>query len=190
MPETSTHCDPVVSDNVEVALLSRLLTDDGLRKRFCEDRERVVAELADDPATATFLSAIDGGQLDAQAETLLGKRQHEVAELLPQTWRHLGSDARELFRDYAANSPWPEGHLRHLVDACDFVSWLRQSGRAAVDSEFNRISFAATGGRFAVRIIRETSQLLPGVQFLARNRSGHVRQFILSCCGICRTGGR
>ena len=190
MPETATHHNSATADNAEVVLLSRLLSDIGLRKRFCEDREQVVAELTDDATTATFLSAIDFTQLDAQAETLLGKRQHEIAELLPLTWRRLGNDARKLFREYAATSLWPEGHLRHLFDACAFVMWLRQSGWPSVDAEFNRISFAATGGRFAIRIVRETSRWLPGLQFLARTRSGRVRQLILRSCIMRRHDGR
>jgi hypothetical protein len=167
------------SGHSEVALLSRLLSDSQLRQRFREDAQSVALELADDEADVTFLLAIDHAQLEAQAETLVSKRQHEVAQLLPLTWKQLGQEAAGLFRTYAAESAWPEGHTRHLGDAIEFGLWLsRRSQHEPVGSEWNRIRFAASGRRLAARIVRDR-RVRFGLQILVRQRNGRIRQLVL-----------
>jgi hypothetical protein len=76
--------------NDEVSLLARLLGDNELRRRFVDDSQRVAQELTDDPASMEFLMRLDPLQLEAQAETLIAKRQHEVAQFLPETWERHG----------------------------------------------------------------------------------------------------
>lgn len=166
------------SADATVSLMSRLLSDAELRRQFHEDRQSVVARLTDDPEAMAFLESVDSQQLDAQAETLISKRQHEVAELMPQTWLKLSDDAGPLFRNYVEQAPWPEGHLRHVLDALEFATWLSHSQHAVVGSERNRITFAASDGRFSIRLLRNDTVLF-GVQILMRQRSGRIRQSVL-----------
>ena len=166
--------DPDTS-NPSVALMSLLLSDRELRERFRSNRQALVVELTDDPEAAQFLNSIDASQLDAQAETLISKRQHEVAELLPETWRQLGNEAARLFRTYADKAPWPAGHQRHILDAQSFAEWLSQSQQPVIVSEANRIRFIAANSRLAVHLIRDARTLV-GVQVLMRQRNGRIRQ--------------
>lgn len=159
-------------------LLARLLSDGELRRRFRDNREQVVNELTDCDSVAAFLLAIDSEQLDAQAETLIAKRQHEVASTLPGSWHKLGKDACSLFRKYAAESAWPEGHLRHLLDASEFGAWLGRTDRTPVIGEWNRVRFGTTGRRFALHIFRDAT-VLPTLQFLLRWGNGRVCNFML-----------
>lgn len=179
MPDSPAEQCAGHSARSQVALLSRLLSDSHLRQQFYEDRERVAVELADDDADATFLLTIDPVQLEAQAETLISKRQHEVAQLLPLTWKQLGHDAADLFRAYAAESAWPEGHTRHLLDAVEFGLWLsRRSQHKPVGLEWNRTRFAASDGDLAAHFVHERPMRF-GLQILFRQRSGQIRQLVL-----------
>ena len=92
----------------EVSLLSLLLGDVELRRRFIGNSQQVARELTDDPATIEFLMKLDHLQLEKQAESLVSKRQHEVAALMPVTWQQLGGTAVSRFRNFAAESSWPQ----------------------------------------------------------------------------------
>lgn len=165
--------------NDEVSLLARLLGDNALRRRFVADSQQVTRELTDDPDCTEFLASLDHLQLVNQAETLIAKRQHEVAQLLPETWKRPGGISASLFKSYAAESEWPGGHNRHLKDAESFGTWL--VGRAKgelVMTELHRVRFLLSRRRLAVRIVRGC---LTGfrIQILFRQRSGHLRELTL-----------
>ena len=179
MRESSASPGVGQSGHSNVTLLSRLLSDSQLRQRFRADPQRVAVELTDDAADVTFLLSLDHGQLEAQAETLVSKRQHEVAQLLPLTWKQLGHEATSLFRAYASKAAWPEGYTRHLCDAVEFGLWLsRRSQHTPVGLGWNRVRFAASSRRLAVRIIRDR-RVRCGLQILVRQRSERIRQFVL-----------
>lgn len=165
------------TDVTEVAVLSRLLTDAALRRRFAEDPARVAEELTSDTEQLAFLSSLDATQLEAQAETLIGKRRHEVAQILPQTWRQLGTAAADLFQSFVDASPWPEGHRRHLVDADAFAGWLvEQTPRRPIQSEWNRIRFILSARRMSVNFVRDRPGPC-GLQILWRHRNGRLQQW-------------
>lgn len=166
------------ADDSEVDLLSRLLSDSVLRQRFRENSFDVIEELTDSAEAATFLSAINHEQLEAQAETLIGKRRHEVAQLMPLTFERLDGDADELFRSYVSDSPWPKGHSRHLRDAAAFGTWLHtRSPHEAVRIEWNRLCFAESGRTVSAHIMHHRPIRFV-VQLLIRKRNGRVRQFL------------
>lgn len=165
--------------NDEVSLLARLLGDSELRRRFVGDSQRVARELTNNPATIEFLMRLDPLQLKNQAEALVAKRQYEVSQRLPETSKRLGCSEASLFKSYAAESPWPDGHDRHLKDAESFGNWL--VGRAKgelVTTELYRVRFLLSRGRIAVRIVHGG---LIGfrIQILFRQRNGHLRELIL-----------
>lgn len=158
----------------EVALLARLLGDAELRRRFVGDSQLVARELTDDSATIEFLMRLDHRQLENQAETLVAKRQHEVAELLPETWQQLGRTAISRFRNYVAESSWPDGHTRHIRDADAFAGWLfDQQIRELEIAEWNRLRFRLTERRLTLRIVTN-GLILPRLQILLRKRDGRI----------------
>lgn len=171
--------DDVQRSDDEVSLLARLLGDAELRRRFVHDSRQVARELTDDSSSLEFLLALDHRQLEEQAETLISKRQHEVAQLLPETWQRLGDRSTPLFKDYLAVSVWPEGHNRHLRDAEAFGLWL--AGRAdsqLIQAEWNRVRFRLSTSRVAFGIVRG-GLLRYQIQILFRRSSGQVRELIL-----------
>lgn len=173
------NIDDDQNSNDEVSLLARLLGDAEVRRRFVGDSQLVARELTDDPATVEFLMRLDHLQLESQAETLVAKRKHEVSQLLPETWERLGSSSASLFKSYAAESIWPDGHDRHLKDAESFGSWLVGRARSElVMTELHRVRFLLSRRRLSVRIVRGG---LIGfrVQILFRDRSAHVHELIL-----------
>ena len=83
-----------------------------------------------------LLAQIDAGSLEHQADTLIQKRWHEVTKLLPNTIEKI-DDVWTIFRYFATRS-WPEGHLRHFVDAHNFVSFLEENQIVKVDAAEKR----------------------------------------------------
>ncbi len=160
--------------NDEVSLLARLLGDNELRQRFVGDSQLVARELTDNPGSIEFLMRLDHQQLECQAETLVAKRQHEVAELLPETWQQLGRTAVSRFRNYVAESSWPDGHTRHIRDADAFAGWLfdRQIWELEI-AEWNRLRFRLTERRLALRILTD-GLILPRLQILFRKKDGRI----------------
>lgn len=163
----------------EVSLLARLLGDNALRRRFVADSQQVTRELTDDPGCIEFLASLDHFQLENQAETLVAKRQHEVAQLLPETWKRPGGISASLFKSYAEESDWPDGHNRHLKDAESFGTWLVGHAKGElVVTELHRVRFLLSRRRLAVRIVRG-GLIGYRIQILFRQRSGHLRELIL-----------
>ncbi|MGZ0172527.1 MAG: hypothetical protein ACKVHE_23555 [Planctomycetales bacterium] len=177
MSDTPSDDDRV--PDAEVAVLARLLSDVELRRRFVEDPERVALEITDAPLLVTFLVGLNPAQLEAQAVTLVSKRQHEVSELLPKTWRRLGATAASLFRAYAAGSVWPGGHTRHLQDAEAFARWLTTKADCRPEmAEWNRVRFALSGRRAEIRFVRGRGARC-GFQLLFRHSNGCLRELVL-----------
>ena len=163
----------------EVSLLARLLADANLRSRFIRESRRVARELTQCPVAIAFLESLDHVQLEAQAETLRLKRQHEVALLLPETWQNLGKNAAPLFETFSADAAWPTGHNRHLHDAEAFGLWLTaQEGDQVHRTELNRVRFKVSGVSFSIRLIwRQT--IISGLQILFRNSSGECKDRVI-----------
>ena len=177
MSDTPSDDDRV--PDAEVAMLARLLSDVQLRRRFVDDPGAVALEMTDDPSLVEFLVSLDPAQLEAQAETLVLKRQHEVSALMPKTWQSLGATVVSLFRAYAADSVWPDGHTRHLQDAEAFGRWLAtQTDRQPVMAEWNRVRFALSRRRAEVRFVHSGGARC-GIQIMFRHSNGRLRDFVL-----------
>lgn len=161
-------------------MLGRLLYDSRLRGAFRADPARVLDGLGVCAADRPILLSIDAEALDAQAESLLNKRFHEVAKRIPGVLRVLGADARRHFLRYATAS-WPGGYDRHLRDALAFCRALRADGTDVVDPcEFNRLAFAAEGARLGIHCVRVSWRSLPALQVLFRNGQGRIREILLT----------
>lgn len=126
-------------------VLGRLLADADLRALLRRDPS-AAAEALD--ASPDDLAGLDADDLEAQAETLVGKRLHEVAKLLPR------STTPELFRAHAA-AFWPRGHRRHLEDALAFARFLEDRGAPRSRSEIRRLRFAAGSGRWSAGFVSD-----------------------------------
>lgn len=138
-------------DAVEV--MGLLLRDRELRIRFANAPSAVVRELGLVPSQASFVCALDLRQLSVQAESLIRKRQSEVARLVPKTWLRLGREAGVQFHQYADQSPWPEGHRRHLLDASLFCRFLREKTASEyLRSEHHWVAFLASDRLFSVQL--------------------------------------
>jgi hypothetical protein len=143
-----------LSQPAAVRLLGLLLRDRELRRRFARNRSAVIQEFGVAPDQASYLCALDSGQLDDQAESLIRKRRAAVARLLPRTWRRLGRQAPLQFRQYVEQSPWPEGHRRHFADAAMFCRFLRRSAAAEyLRSEYHWAAFWAGDRPVSVRAV-------------------------------------
>ena len=127
-------------------VLGRLLSDPHLRAEWRRDPEAAARGLDVDPA------AIDVDGLEHQAETLVEKRFHEVAKLLPRTMAALGGDAARLFREHAARF-WHEGHRRHGEDASAFGRWLADRRLPHSPAELHRLRFLLAGRRFSAAFV-------------------------------------
>jgi hypothetical protein len=116
---------------------ARLLGSGELRTRFAENPQAVAAELGE-----PRLASLDPAELERQAATLVAKRRHEAAKLLPRTFEALGRDAAPIFEEFAAGF-WPEGATRHAQDASAFCGWLAARKDLRLDPEERlRLRFA------------------------------------------------
>ncbi len=163
----------------QIDALARLLSSRELRDSFRRAPREVCAELGIGEAAQSLLLSIENGSLETQAELLLRKRFHEVRQLIPRTVAALGVRARRAFFDYA-ESHWPSGHQRHVVDALNFCRGLKSRGMRCVSrAEFNRLLFITSSRRFRIHavsdlIVEGRSRI--AVQVLMRGRSGRVRE--------------
>ena len=184
-----------------VDIFARLLSDAELRRRFISDRTSTLTEFGLDETDAQLLCRISDDQLEQQARGLLLKRQSEVADKIPQTWKRLGQDARQLFQTYAQQSPWPEGHRKHLLDAVAFCRFLKRqrdllqvgqpvsnqgardgkTTQPVVNSEFHWIRFVGENRSFRIAIARDLEvDEKPNfcLQIFYRNRKRMPRHFV------------
>ena len=104
--------------------LARLYTDAALRERFAATPLAVGRELGLDAAEATQLAQLSTAQLNRFANSLLAKRRHEVAKLLPLTCQLLGANFAALFERHA-DASLSAGSKKHLADALNFDEFLR-----------------------------------------------------------------
>ncbi len=161
--------------------LAGLLRDPDLRRRFCANRQATLRSMGVREDLHSSFEFLDAQALEQQAKTLVAKRFRAVEQLLPRTMRALGADALPEFERFAREF-WPEGHLRHVVDAASFFRHLR--GRRATGvycAEAHLVSFVADGRRVALRWAPRTyvgGRPRNTVQLLYR-RSGRVRQVFL-----------
>jgi hypothetical protein len=124
---------------------------------------------------------LDMDHVEAQAQSLLDKRWHEVRRLLALPKKHQPSNFRNLFLEYA-ESCWPEGHHRHERDAIAFVDSLRRRGlRAPEEWRINLLRFRLGDKRVSIHWVRSLpvrSRLRAGLQILHR-RQGTITQLHL-----------
>ncbi|MGI9473235.1 MAG: hypothetical protein ACR2NZ_16965 [Rubripirellula sp.] len=166
-------------------LLARLLTDRHLRERFVREPAEVAAVLTHDGVQREFLLHLDRQRLVEQAESLIRKRQHEVAGLVPSTWASLGTTAVQQFRRYVDDAAWPAGHRRHQQDAFAFCEFLRQSGvigYAAAEERWLRFQLARSRCRVGfVADVMIDGRPRYALQVFLRDRRGqpHRRHFFL-----------
>jgi hypothetical protein len=160
-----------------VTVLGRLLADAALRAELRRDPDALARMLGADPAE---LRGLDPAGLEAQAETLLVKRFHEVGKLLPLTMAGLGEGAKALFREHAGRG-WPQGHRRHAEDAAAFGRFLEERTLPRSRSELSRLRFAVGPRRLSLSFVRDAwvgGRPRPALQILYR-RGGAVRSLAL-----------
>jgi hypothetical protein len=154
-----------------VQLHTRLLASRDMRSLLRNDRVELARRLHLSATEADAIACLNPDDLDRQARGLVDKRWQEVGKLMPRTVRRLGSEGKSVFEIYA-DTYWPEGHRRHLLDASAFLVYMRRSRSPSPDAEeCARIRFSAGPGRLAVRFhkrIARGSRSGPGVQFLWR----------------------
>jgi hypothetical protein len=157
-------------------VLGRLLADPALRAQLRRDPDAVARAL---DADAGALRDLELAALEQQAETLIDKRFHEVAKLLPLTMARLGGEARAAFEEHAARH-WPEGHRRHADDAAAFGRFLGERKLPSSASELNRLCFAMGTGRLSLRFVADAwvgGRARRALQVLYRRR-GSVRSLV------------
>ena len=162
-----------------VTALGQLLTVPSLRIALRDDPAATARSLSLCEHDATALIAVDVEQLEAHADTLLGKRISEVRRLLPETFRAMGDTARPTFIEYA-NGHWPQGHHRHYEDGLAFCRFLRDRKAEPVNrAELNRVRFAVSGQRFEAHLVPDYvvwKRARTAVQLFWRDRHGQTQE--------------
>jgi hypothetical protein len=161
--------------------LGRLLSSAALRERLRQDPQETMDKLSVRRDQRHIISTLDMEELGRQAESLLDKRFSEVERLIPVTITKLGSVARCYFGEYAQTF-WPQGHLRHVLDAASFAqSLLKNNPDCVCRSEINRLVFVANRRRFSCHLVRDANlngRYQSALQFLYRVH-GVPRQLLL-----------
>lgn len=162
------------------AILARLLTNRSLREAFFDAPETVAAQLTDQDDVRAFLVQLDRESVKAQAESLISKRQGEVATLIPTTWRYLGATAVQHFAHYTNRSEWPRGYRRHLLDALAFCDYLKQRNLPGLPSDERRwLRFQVAKSRCRVGFV--SGVMIQGrarrtIQVMVRGRGGKPKR--------------
>ena len=124
-----------------------MLQDPGLRAAFRSDPRETAGRLGLAAHDLDAFLDLNADQLDRQAFALVAKRWHEVVRLAPNTVGNLGDEGPQLFR-FHAQSYWPDGHRRHLLDARRFLQFLLKNGVGSVDAdEFDALRRMVAGRR-------------------------------------------
>jgi hypothetical protein len=167
----------VTNINLTTAL-TRLLSDTQLRSAYGIDRYRVAREMSIAQCDFEAFVALDMRDLEQQAQCLIDKRYYEVARLLPQTVKRLGSDAQHLFVKHA--SFWPVGHRRHLIDAIEYCRYVNsRHPEKIVQAELTWLRFQVSNRWLAIyRIVDVDShgKKNKSVHLFVRMRNGEVRR--------------
>lgn len=153
--------------------LGRLLADPGLRAELRNDPEAAARKLG---AAQGDLAGLDLEGLEQQASTLVEKRFHEVAKLLPATFAGLHCAAKRHFGDYAPTY-WPTGHRRHDLDADAFARFLEDRGVKTGRAEVHQLRFSLQERRWSMSFVPDAwvdGKARPALQLLFR-RGGGVR---------------
>ena len=162
-----------------VTALGRLLRDPALRERFARDPAAGARALDVRDGDREALAGLDPAAVERQARTLVEKRLHEVARLLPLTFARLGAEARRRFLAHAP-SFWPTGHARHMDDAVEFARLLVSNGVEGVcRAEANRVCFSSQGRRLALHAVGDLpvgGRPRRALQLLYRGRGGATRE--------------
>lgn len=114
-----------------------LLSDLKEREQFMGDAKAWSASHVVDANAMIALSQLDHSELREQARLLIGKRRSEVAKHIPKTVKYLGPSFVDLFHRHSIRF-WPEGHLRHLVDAQCFLDSLPPESVASAEQTLLR----------------------------------------------------
>ena len=161
--------------------MARLLSDRELRAQFRNDAGQVAVTLGiDESARETFVG-LNPAELEEQAQGLIEKRKHEVARLLPLTWKPLSLRADPLFQEFA-ESFWPEGHRRHLLDAVRFGEYLGIHCERSLNTvEWNQRRFDLVGRSLSFHFVKDLiieDQTRYAIQILIRWRGRIIQRFL------------
>ena len=139
---------------------TRLLSNRKLRERFVEDPVVVARDLGVAESDLAALCGLNVEQLNHQAQALVFKRMHEVRKLIPSTCANLGAEFEQTFLRYAETN-WPKGHRRNLIDAVGFLESLEAGRHPAVCAvEASRLRFLASGRRLGIGLNRSRNTLI------------------------------
>lgn len=160
-----------------LAFESKLLSSRSLRAEFERDRVAVAESMGLSESDLPLVRDLDLTALGLQAGTLVNKRYAAVADLLPVTSQAVGPAMRGWFEQYA-DTFWPEGHQRHLLDALRFHAFLMAHKVAGVcRAERHLLRFRLDGGRLRIRFAMDVPigyYRHAGVMIL-RRRGANVR---------------
>ena len=160
--------------------LGRLLTDASLRRGFRADPAGTADAMGVTMTDRRRIIELCIEDLETQANTLISKRFHAVAAILPQTMMALGEASFASFVPYA-NGFWPRGHLKHFEDAVAFGRFLQTRGVHQLNAlELNRVAFLVEQRRCALYWAPRAAvsgRLRHVLQLLFRKR-GQVRQVL------------
>ncbi len=157
-----------------VNILSLLLSQSSLRKRFRENAHQLLDELEVQPEDRAVIESIHPDQLDLQSNLLIEKRMKHVKDFVPVTFCSLGNKAEEIFSCYA-ESFWPVSYRRHFEDTLHFLNFLKKNGESYDSSECNRMTFLHSGKRLAISflakaMVRGHNRMVLQVQYRWRTR--------------------
>lgn len=105
-------------------LLALLFTNDNLRQAFSLEPEKIGLQNDLNEREINDLKLILSDQINFFADSLIGKRLHEVEKILPLTKKILGEDFQNLFRDFSQTFN-PKSVKKHLEDAIEFCGFLQ-----------------------------------------------------------------
>lgn len=137
------------------ALLARLFTDGAARRAYFADPMRFARGAGLSETEAQSLAALDRREVEAFAQTLLGKRALDARKVLPLTARALGKDFDALLFAAIVGPPSPG---RHRADAASLARHL--AARSEPDP-----SWIADLARYELAFIEATR---PGAALLLR----------------------
>ncbi len=162
----------------EIEILSLLLQDAECRTMLAQDADLLSAKLGLQGEQIKFLNGLDPDQLQSQADDLLRKRIFEIRKFAPSTLKANEPKVMSRFVNTVSRQ-WPEGHLRHLVDARQFLEALADSGDSVDYRELNCIRFQLERKHIAIYLLRPGVHHGLGFQLIWKRRSGYRYRY---CC--------
>jgi len=166
-----------VADDFATAL-ARLLQDGALRDRFALDPRGVSSEMGLSEEDSYALSALPPGDLEYQAEILLGKRLETLRPFLSRTLTALGEDAFPVFRLYARKNRPAGLFCQQRYDALAFVEFLTAQRPWAVSlADLRRLRFLQGYRHLALHFLDDEEirgRRRHGLRIFFRNLTGKV----------------